>query len=75
MFKRYERKRYFEVWQRLSYDNVTWSMQYYENYIGAVQIFQLDEEDNIMYGVELVEAFPKNYRCSNTRLQFNWRDT
>ena len=53
-------KRYFEAWQRLSYDNVTWSMQYYENYIGAVQIFQLDEEDNIMYGVELVEAFPKN---------------
>ena len=35
-------------------------MQYYENYIGGVQIFQLDEEDNIMYGVELVEAFPKN---------------
>ena len=34
-------------------------MQYYENYIGSVQIFQLDEEDNIMYGVELVEAFPK----------------
>ena len=53
-------KRYFEAWQRLSYDNITWSMQYYENYIGAVQIFQLDEEDNIMYGVELVEAFPKN---------------
>ena len=53
-------KRYFESWQRLSYDNITWSMQYYENYIGAVQIFQLDEEDNIMYGVELVEAFPKN---------------
>ena len=53
-------KRYFESWQRLSYDNITWSMQYYENYIGGVQIFQLDEEDNIMYGVELVEAFPKN---------------
>tara|TARA_B100000424_G_scaffold248158_1_gene221080 strand:+ start:108 stop:806 length:699 start_codon:yes stop_codon:yes gene_type:complete len=52
-------KRYFEAWQRLSYDTVTWSMQYYEDYIGAVQIFQLDENDNIMYGVELVEAFPK----------------
>ena len=52
-------KRYFESWQRLSYDTVTWSMQYYEDYIGAVQIFQLDEEDNRVYGVELVEAFPK----------------
>ena len=52
-------KRYFESWQRLSYDTVSWSMQYYEDYIGAVQIFQLDEEDNRVYGVELVEAFPK----------------
>ena len=43
-------------------------MQYYEDYVGAVQIFQLD--DNRVYGVELVEAFPKTNRCSNTRLQF-----
>ena len=34
-------------------------MQYYEDYIGAVQIFQLDEKDKRVYGVELVEAFPK----------------
>ena len=34
-------------------------MQYYEDYIGAVQIFQLDENNNRKYGVELVEAFPK----------------
>ena len=52
-------KRYFESWQRLAYDTVTWTMSYYEDYIGAVQIFQLDEEDNKVYGVELVEAFPK----------------
>ena len=52
-------KRYFESWQRLSYDTVSWSMQYYEDYIGAVQIYQLDEKDNRKYGVELVEAFPK----------------
>ena len=26
---------------------------------GAVQIYQLDENDNRRYGVELVEAFPK----------------
>ena len=52
-------KRYFETWQKLSYNPATWSMQYYEDYVGAVQIFQLDENNNRKYGVELVEAFPK----------------
>ena len=49
----------FETWQKQSYNTQTWSMQYYEDYIGAVQIFQLDENDNRKYGVELIEAFPK----------------
>ena len=52
-------KLYFETWQRQSFNAQTWSMQYYEDYIGAVQIFQLDEKDKRVYGVELVEAFPK----------------
>ena len=52
-------KLYFESWQRQSFNAQTWSMQYYEDYIGAVQIYQLDEKDNRKYGVELVEAFPK----------------
>ena len=52
-------KLYFESWQRQSFNTQTWSMQYYEDYIGAVQIYQLDEKDNRKYGVELVEAFPK----------------
>ena len=52
-------KLYFETWQRLAYNVQTWAMQYYEDYVGSVQIFQLDEKDNRRYGVELVEAFPK----------------
>ena len=52
-------KRYFETWQKLSYNPATWSMQYYEDYVGAVQIFQLDDNDERTYGVELIEAFPK----------------
>ena len=38
-------KRYFETWQKLAYNRETWSMQYYENYVGSVQIFQLDDND------------------------------
>ena len=52
-------KLYFETWQKQSFNTQTWSMQYYEDYIGAVQIYQLDENNNRKYGVELVEAFPK----------------
>ena len=52
-------KLYFESWQKQSFNTQTWSMQYYEDYIGAVQIFQLDENDNRTYGCELIDCFPK----------------
>ena len=52
-------KRFFETWQRLAYNPQTWAMQYYNDYVGSIKIFQLDETDNQRYGVELVEVFPK----------------
>ena len=52
-------KTYFETWQRLAYNHQTWSMGYYHDYVGTVQIYQLDENNKRRYGVELVEAFPK----------------
>ena len=52
-------KRYLEAWYKLAYNPATWAMSYYEDYVGSVQIFQLDENNNRKYGVELVEAFPK----------------
>ena len=52
-------KTYFETWQRLAYNPQTWSMGYYHDYVGTVQIYQLDENNKRRYGVELVEAFPE----------------
>ena len=52
-------KTFFETWQRLAYNPQTWSMGYYDSYVGGLQIFQLDQKDKRRYGVELVEAFPK----------------
>ena len=52
-------KRFFEVWQRMAYNPQTWAMQYYNDYVGSIKIFQLDETDRQRYAVELVEAFPK----------------
>ena len=35
-------------------------MGYYDDYVGNVQIFTLDQNNNRRYGVELVEAFPED---------------
>ena len=55
----YKEKQFFETWQRLAYDPNTWAMQYYDDYVGTIQIYQLDQRENRKYGVELIECFPK----------------
>ena len=50
----------FETWQNLAFDdNGTWSLGYYDNYVGSIDIYQLDEKDTRRAGVKLVECFPK----------------
>ena len=51
-------KKLFETWQRLAYNPQTWSMGYYDDYVGTMDIYQLDEQDKRRYGVQLVECFP-----------------
>ena len=52
-------KRFFETWQRLAYDPQSWNIGYYYDYVGKIQVYQLDEKDQRKYGVELIECFPK----------------
>ena len=58
-------KLFFETWQRLAYNPQTWSMGYYDDYSGGIQIFQLDQKDRRRYGVELIECFPKTVAEQN----------
>ena len=58
-------KRFLETWQRLAYNPHTWSIGYYFDYVGTVQINTFDEQNKKMYGVELVEAFPKNINAQS----------
>ena len=53
-------KLFFESWQKQSFNSQTWSMGYYNDYIGKLQIYQLDEQNERRYGVEVWECFPKN---------------
>ena len=49
----------FEEWQKVSYNPQTYNINYYKEYVGAVDIYQLNEQDERTYGVRLEEAFPK----------------
>ena len=53
-------KTFFETWQRLAFDPISFDVGYYNSYVGGIQIYQLDEQDRRKYGVELVECFPKS---------------
>ena len=53
-------KKYFETWQRLTFNPQTFAMGYYDDYIGSVDIHTMDEQNNKRYGVKLVECFPKS---------------
>ena len=53
-------KKFFETWQRLAYNPQTFAVNYYDDYTGTIQIYQLDQRGNRRYGCELVECFPKS---------------
>ena len=50
---------FFEQWQKVSYNSDTHNINYYKEYVGSVDIYQLNEKDERTYGVRLEEAFPK----------------
>ena len=56
----YREKKFFETWQRLAYNPQTFAMGYYDDYVGTIQIYQLDHKGNRTYGCELIECFPKS---------------
>ena len=51
-------KNFIDTWQRLAAPRTDFSVGYYSDYVGTMQIFQLDHEDKWRYGVELVECYP-----------------
>ena len=52
-------RQYFETWQEMAFNDETWSINYYDNYVGRVHIHTLDEQNNKKFGIELVDCFPK----------------
>ena len=50
---------FFEEWQKVTYNPDTYNINYYKEYVGAVEIYTLNEQNERTYGVRLEEAFPK----------------
>ena len=51
---------FFAIWQQMTVNKTTWEPKYYNETIGEMEIYQLDERNRDTYGVKLFEVFPKN---------------
>ena len=50
---------FFENWQRQAFNEKTWNIGFYNDYIGSMEIYLLDRQDVRRYGLKLWEVFPK----------------
>ena len=49
---------FFEEWQKTTYNPDTYDINYYMEYVGSIEIYQLNEQDERTYGCKLEEVFP-----------------
>ena len=52
-------KRFFEEWHKLVFNQDSWEVSYYDQFIGSMQIIQDDRKDDAAYAVKLFEVYPK----------------
>jgi len=50
---------FFEKWQKQAFNEDTWNVGYYNDYVSEVHIYLLDRKDQRRYGLRLIDAFPK----------------
>ena len=70
-----QEKVYFEEWQKLIIDlgekNSGWNAKFYKDYIGEIQIDQLDRQNQMNYEVTIVEPWPKTINAQEFTLSSN----
>ena len=54
-----EERIFFEEWQEIAFNKKTWNIGYYNHYVGDVEIYLLNRQDERRFGIKLKEAFPK----------------
>jgi hypothetical protein len=58
MDENFEVHQYFQSWQRLMYDDKTWNMRYYNDYVGTMDIFILNRDHRPTAAFRLWEVYP-----------------
>ena len=59
-------RQYFELWQKAAFSDLTYNFNYYEDYVGTMNIFQLgqyaskQERDDMTYAIGLIEVYPNS---------------
>jgi hypothetical protein len=77
-------RHFFEKWQKMAVNTSTHKANYYDDYIGSMEIFQLDGNGEITYGIKATEVYPSTiagieYAYANTNqiatqaVQFQYR--
>jgi len=77
-------RHFFEQWQRSAVNTQTHKANYYDDYIGTMEIYQLDGDGEITYGIKATEVYPSTiagieYAYANTNqiaiqaVQFQYR--
>jgi len=51
-------RNFFERWQQMAVSTTTHKANYYDDYIGTMEIFQLDGNGEITYGIKATEVYP-----------------
>ena len=59
-----EERVFFEEWQSLAFDERTWNVGYYNDYISTIDVYLLDRQDNRRYGLKFWEVFPKTINAT-----------
>ena len=54
-----EERVFFEEWQKQAFNETTWDVGYYFDYVSVIDIYLLDRQDQRRFGLRLWEAFPK----------------
>tara|TARA_R100001377_G_scaffold19831_2_gene10373 strand:- start:106 stop:819 length:714 start_codon:yes stop_codon:yes gene_type:complete len=52
-------RRFFEEWQKIAFNEKTWDVGYYNDYIAQIELYLLDRQDKRRFGIKLWECFPK----------------
>ena len=55
-----DERKFFEQWQQLSYNVTTFDVGYYNDYVGTMDIFLLNQNNRKTFGLRVEECFPKS---------------